>query len=112
MLKAMRCDLHIHTCLHHALSWTCTPGHSAPGPEKKLTSSASATTMPRRMPLRSARRRRTAACGIAGMEVASREEVHTLALFENIIRLRHFQELVYGHLRGKTMRKSSAARPS
>ncbi len=38
---------------------------------------------------------------LPGMEVASREEVHTLALFDNIIQLQRFQKLVYEHLPGE-----------
>jgi len=38
---------------------------------------------------------------LPGMEVSSREEVHTLALFDNISLLRHFQKVIYAHLPGE-----------
>lgn len=103
MLKAMRCDLHIHTCLSPCAELDMYPRAIVRRAlEKKLdiigicdhNASENAVYVQR------------AATGLPlavlpGMEVASREEVHTLALFENIIRLRQFQELVYGHLEGE-----------
>jgi len=38
---------------------------------------------------------------LPGMEVSSSEEVHTLALFDNISRLQEFQQLIYDHLPGE-----------
>ncbi|MDI9570332.1 MAG: PHP-associated domain-containing protein [Pseudomonadota bacterium] len=103
MLKAMRCDLHIHTCLSPCAELDMHPRAIVRRAlEKKLdiigicdhNASENVGYVQR------------AASGLPlavlpGMEVSSREEVHTLALFENIDGLRNFQELVYAHLEGE-----------
>ncbi|HOF05233.1 MAG TPA: PHP-associated domain-containing protein [Syntrophales bacterium] len=103
MLKAMRCDLHIHTCLSPCAELDMYPRAIVrKALEKKLdiigvcdhNASENAVYVQR------------AAAGAAltvlpGMEVASREEVHTLALFDNILQLERFQKLVYEHLPGE-----------
>jgi len=103
MLKAMRCDLHIHTCLSPCAELDMYPRAIVrKAREKKLdiigicdhNASENVVYVQR------------AASGLSltvlpGMEVASREEVHTLAIFDNILPLQRFQELVYAHLPGE-----------
>ena len=103
MLKAMRCDLHIHTCLSPCAELDMYPRAIVRRAlEKRLdiigicdhNASENAVYVQR------------AASGLPltvlpGMEVTSREEVHTLALFENILQLERFQMLVYAHLPGE-----------
>jgi len=48
----------------------------------------------------------TALTVLPGMEIASSEEVHLLALFETLDGLRKIQEVVYSHLDGKNEEKA------
>ncbi len=102
MLRRFRCDLHIHTCLSPCGDLTMSPraiadaavaqgldliaicDHNASGNVPYVIEAA------RGRPL----------VVIPGMEVTSSEEVHTLALFDNLDRLSALQRLVDDHLFG------------
>ncbi len=102
-MKAFRCDLHIHTCLSPCAELDMYPrAILRKAREEKLdivgicdhNSSENVASVQK------------AASGhpltvFPGMEVSSREEVHTLALFDNISRLQHFQKLIYDNLPGE-----------
>jgi len=102
-MKAFSCDLHIHTCLSPCAELDMYPRAIVRKVrEEKLdiigicdhNSSENVASVQR------------AACGhplmvLPGMEVSSREEVHTLALFDNISRLQQFQSVIYDHLPGE-----------
>lgn len=102
-MKAFRCDLHIHTCLSPCAELDMYPRAIVRKVrEEKLdiigicdhNSSENVASVQR------------AASGhpltvLPGMEVSSREEVHTLALFDNISRLQDFQKVIYDHLPGE-----------
>jgi hypothetical protein len=102
-MKAFRCDLHIHTCLSPCAELDMYPrAILQKAREEKLNiigicdhnSSENVASVQK------------AAAGhpltvFPGMEVSSREEVHTLALFDNISRLQHFQKLIYDNLPGE-----------
>jgi len=102
-MKAFRCDLHIHTCLSPCAELDMYPRAIVRKVlEEKLdiigicdhNSSENVVSVQR------------AAYGLPltvlpGMEVSSSEEVHTLALFENISCLQQFQKVIYDHLPGE-----------
>jgi PHP family Zn ribbon phosphoesterase len=102
-MKAFRCDLHIHTCLSPCAELDMYPRAIIQKVrENKLdvigicdhNSSENVAFV------------QMAASGypltvFPGMEVSSREEVHTLALFDNISLLRTFQKVIYDHLPGE-----------
>jgi 3',5'-nucleoside bisphosphate phosphatase len=106
-MKAFRCDLHIHTCLSPCAELDMYPmAIVRKVREEKLdvigicdhNSSENVASVQR------------AASGhpltvFPGMEVSSREEVHTLALFDNISLLQHFQKLIYDNLAGENDEK-------
>lgn len=101
-MKAFRCDLHIHTCLSPCAELDMYPRAIVrKASEERLdiigicdhNSSENVAFVQR------------AAAGhpltvLPGMEVSSREEVHTLALFDNLSSLSNFQSLIYDHLPG------------
>ena len=102
-MKAFRCYLHIHTCLSPCAELDMYPRAIVEKVrEEQLdiigicdhNSSENAASVQR------------AASGypltvLPGMEVSSREEVHTLALFDNIFLLTQFQKVIYDHLPGE-----------
>jgi len=106
-MKAFRCDLHIHTCLSPCAELDMYPRAIVRKVrEEKLdivgicdhNSSENVASVQK------------AASGhpltvFPGMEVSSREEVHTLALFDNISRLQHFQKIIYDNLPGENDEK-------
>ncbi len=103
MLKAMRCDLHIHTCLSPCAELDMYPRAVV---RKALEKRLDIIGICDHNTAENAGYVQRAADGLPltvlpGMEVTSREEVHTLALFENIFQLERFQKLVYAHLPGE-----------
>ena len=103
MLRAFRCDLHVHTCLSPCAEFDMYPralidkcisekldmiaicDHNASENVKyvlQLAEGKPLTVLP-------------------GMEVTSREEVHLLALFDRLDLLRQLQTVVYHNLPGK-----------
>lgn len=103
MPQAFRCDLHIHTCLSPCAELDMYPRSIvARALEKKLDVIAICDhnagenvfyvqEAAQNLPL----------VVLPGMEITSREEVHTLALFDNLDALIKLQDVVYRHLPGK-----------
>jgi len=107
MLKAFRCDLHIHTCLspcadldmypralidrflHERLDLVAVCDHNASENFPYVRKAAEGTGL----------------TVLPGMEVSSSEEVHLIALFESFEELAEFQETVYRHLPGRNDEK-------
>jgi PHP family Zn ribbon phosphoesterase len=102
MLRAFRCDLHVHTCLSPCADLDMYTGAIV---EKAIAENldiiavcdhnASENTQ---FVLRSAEGRPLTV--LPGMEITSREEVHLLALFDTLDELGNIQEIVYDHLSG------------
>jgi 3',5'-nucleoside bisphosphate phosphatase len=103
MPKAFRCDLHIHTCLSPCAELDMYPRSIIERAlEKKLDvigicdhnaceNVIFVQKAAKDLPI----------VVLPGMELTSREEVHTLALFDNLEALLMIQDLVYQHLPGK-----------
>ena len=112
MLRAFRCDLHVHTCLSPCAEFDMYPralidkcisekldmiaicDHNASENVKyvlQLAEGKPLTVLP-------------------GMEVTSREEVHLLALFDRLDLLLQLQTVVYQHLPGQNDENLSAVR--
>ena len=102
MLKKIKADLHIHSCLSPCSDWDMSPKKIVQKSlEQQLdliaicdhnTAENVAATM-----------REGARQGIAvlpGMEICSREEVHLVTLFKNIEADLKMQEFIYKHLKG------------
>jgi predicted metal-dependent phosphoesterase TrpH len=103
MFKAFKTDLHIHTCLSPCGDLLMSPKRIvARALEQKIdiiaiTDHNSAENTSAAM---------KAATGsvivvFPGMEVCTKEEIHILAIFENLASVLEFQELVYLHLQGE-----------
>ena len=102
MLTAFRCDLHIHTCLSPCAELDMYPRSIvARAIQKKLDviaicdhnageNVAFVQQSVKGGPL----------VVLPGMELTSREEVHTLAIFDNLQGLTSLQDVVYEHLSG------------
>lgn len=101
-MRTFRADLHIHTCLSPCGSLAMVPGVIVKETLRKgldvigicdhnATENVAAVQ-------KAARKERIRVLG--GMEIASREEVHILALFDNDVSLSKMQKIVYDHLSG------------
>lgn len=102
MLKTFRCDLHIHTCLSPCAELDMYPRAIV---EKSLSMGLDAIAVCDHNSSENAPFVIGAARGrnltvLPGMEITSREEVHTVALFDNLDGLSKIQEVVYGALTG------------
>lgn len=103
MIRAFRCDLHVHTCLSPCAGLEMYPSAViARAVAEKLDVIAicdhnASENVP--YVIRAARGQGVAV--LPGMEITSREEVHLLALFDTMESLRRLQEMVYSHLPGK-----------
>jgi len=102
MLKAFRCDLHIHTCLSPCAELDLYPGALV---EKACEADLDVIAVcdhnaSENVPYVIKRARGTGLTVLPGMEVTSREEVHVLALFDTLTPLVQFQADVYAHLSG------------
>ncbi|MDQ5986778.1 MAG: hypothetical protein CSYNP_02511 [Syntrophus sp. SKADARSKE-3] len=103
MSKAFRCDLHIHTCLSPCAELDMYPRAIV---EQALNKKLDIIGICDHNSGENAFFVQESAKGfplvvLPGMELTSSEEVHTLALFENVQALMSLQALVYGHLEGK-----------
>jgi len=103
MLRAFRCDLHVHTCLSPCAEFDMYPralidkcisekldmiaicDHNASENVKYVLQVAEGKPL----------------TVLPGMEVTSREEVHLLALFDRLDLLLQLQTVVYHHLPGQ-----------
>ncbi|MBN2437690.1 MAG: PHP domain-containing protein [Deltaproteobacteria bacterium] len=102
MIRAFRCDLHVHTCLSPCAGLDMYPGAlvGRAVAEKLDVIAICDHNASENVPyvIRAARGRELVV--LPGMEVTSREEVHLLALFDRMDCLQRLQELVYAHLPG------------
>lgn len=103
MIRAFRCDLHIHTCLSPCADLDMYPSALV---NRALEEGLDLIAICDHNASENAVYviRASAGKGLAvlpGMEVASREEVHMIALFDTIDPLQRLQRLVYDHLPGK-----------
>jgi PHP family Zn ribbon phosphoesterase len=103
MLRAFRCDLHIHTCLSPCADLDMYPRALI---EKSITERLDVIAVCDHNAsenveyvLRLAKGRPITV--LPGMEVSSLEEVHVLALFDDLRNLLKLQTIVYEHLPGK-----------
>ena len=103
MLKAFRCDLHIHTCLSPCAELDMYPRKMV---ERCLSVGLDAVAVCDHNASENVAWVRRCAEGtplivLAGMEIASREEVHLLALFDMVEELLPLQEWITRHLPGR-----------
>lgn len=102
MIKAFRCDLHVHTCLSPCAGLDMYPsalvGRAVA--EKLDLIAVCDHNASENVPhvIRAAQGHKLVV--LPGMEITSREEVHLLALFDNMESLQRLQEIVYSHLPG------------
>jgi PHP family Zn ribbon phosphoesterase len=102
MLRAFRCDLHVHTCLSPCADLDMYPRAVV---EKSIAEkldiiavcdhNASENTQ---FVLKSAEEKPLTV--LPGMEITSSEEVHLLALFDTLGDLKKIQDIIYDHLSG------------
>ena len=102
MLKGFKCDLHIHTCLSPCADLDMYPSALV---EKSLDSGLDVIGICDHNASENVRYVIEASRGkpihvFPGMEITSREEVHVIALFENIDNLLRIQKIVYDSLSG------------
>jgi PHP family Zn ribbon phosphoesterase len=102
MLRAFRCDLHVHTCLSPCADLDMYPRAVVDKAiAKKLDiiaicdHNASENTQ---YVMRSAEGKPLTV--LPGIEITSSEEVHLLALFDTLDDLKKIQDIIYGHLSG------------
>ena len=103
MLTTFTADLHVHTCLSPCGDLLMSP--------KKITArvlerSLDIIAITDHNSAENAQAVMKAAAGknvvvLPGMEVCSREEIHVLAIFENLISALELQDIVYAHLTGE-----------
>lgn len=108
MLRKFRADLHIHTCLSPCAGLEMSPAAIAKQARMKeidilgICDHNSAENVP--AVIKAARRFKISV--LAGMEVTSQEEVHILALFDNLDRALKLQGIVYKNLPGENDEKA------
>jgi PHP family Zn ribbon phosphoesterase len=103
MLRAFRCDLHIHTCLSPCADLDMYPRALI---EKSITEKLDVIAVCDHNASENVEYVISLAKGrpitvLPGMEVSSLEEVHVLALFDDLRNLLKLQATVYEHLPGK-----------
>lgn len=102
MLRVFRCDLHVHTCLSPCADLDMYPRAVV---EKSVSEKLDAIAICDHNSSENIQYVMRAAEGkpirvLQGMEITSIEEVHLLALFDNLDRLLVLQEVVYNNLSG------------
>ena len=102
-MKAFRCDLHIHTCLSPCAELDMYPRAIL---QKALDEKLDIIGICDHNSSENVASVQKAASGhpltvFPGMEVSSKEEVHTLALFDNMSHLQRFQRVIYDNLPGE-----------
>lgn len=108
MLRTFRADLHIHTCLSPCAGPEMSPAAIARQARMKkidilgICDHNSAENVP--AVIKAARRFKISV--LAGMEVTSQEEVHVLALFDELDRALMLQDIVYKNLPGENDEKA------
>ncbi|MFH1080069.1 MAG: PHP domain-containing protein [Pseudomonadota bacterium] len=103
MLRAFRCDLHIHTCLSPCADLDMYPSALI---EKSITEKLDVIAICDHNASENVEYVISLAKGrpitiLPGMEVSSLEEVHILALFDDLHDLLKLQTIIYEHLPGK-----------
>jgi PHP family Zn ribbon phosphoesterase len=100
MLKGFKADLHIHTCLSPCAELEITPSAIVRIASEKGLDIIAITDHNSAENVMAAQKsaQQTGITVFAGMEVTSSEEVHILALFEDIEGILKLQEHVYSHL--------------
>jgi PHP family Zn ribbon phosphoesterase len=103
MLRAFRCDLHIHTCLSPCADLDMYPRALI---EKSISEKLDVIAVCDHNASENVEYLLSLAKGkpitvLPGMEVSSLEEVHVLALFDDLSNLIKLQATVYDHLPGK-----------
>ena len=103
MIRAFRCDLHVHTCLSPCADLDIFP--------RALVGKALAEKLDviaicdhnasENVPYVIRAARDSGLTVLPGMEITSREEVHLVAIFDSLSPLQKIQELIYRHLPGK-----------
>ena len=104
-MKAFRCDLHIHTCLSPCAELDMYPRAIVRKVREEKIDIIGICDHNASENVASVQRA-AAGCPLTvlpGMEVSSREEVHTLAFFDNLSRLQQFQTIIYQHLPGENV---------
>lgn len=113
MIRAFRCDLHLHTCLSPCAELDMTPRalvNQAVAAQLDLiaiTDHNASENVP--YVLKAARGK--ALTVLPGMEVTSAEEVHLLGLFDSPAPLALLQEFVYAHLPGRNDERRFGCQP-
>jgi 3',5'-nucleoside bisphosphate phosphatase len=102
MLRAFRCDLHVHTCLSPCADFGMCPRAVV---EKSIAEGLDIIAVCDHNASENSRFVLRAAEGtplrvVPGMEITSSEEIHLLALFETLSGLEKIQDIVYGNLSG------------
>jgi 3',5'-nucleoside bisphosphate phosphatase len=108
MLRTFRCDLHIHTCLSPCADLDMYPRavvDRAVQQALDVIAICDHNSSENVAYVRKAAAARPLAV-LAGMEITSREEVHMLALFDDLNQLERLQKLIYEHLPGKNDEKA------
>ena len=103
MLRPFKADLHIHTCLSPCTELDMSPKGILTAAEKKdinILGICDHNSTENSSAIMNAAEK-TDINVIPGLEVTSQEEVHVLALFDEIERALELQEYVYGNLPGK-----------
>jgi len=103
MLRALRCDLHIHSCLSPCAELDMYPRALI---EKSIAEKLDVIAVCDHNSSENVKHVLTLARGkpltvLPGMEISSLEEVHLLALFDDLPNLLDLQEIIYEHLPGK-----------
>ena len=103
MLKKIKADLHIHSCLSPCSDWDMSPRkiiQTSLRQELDLIAICDHNTAENvAAAIREGERQGVAV--LPGIEICSREEVHLVTLFEKVEDALNMQELIYGHLSGQ-----------
>lgn len=102
MLRAFRCDLHVHTCLSPCAELDMYPRAVV---EKAIAEKLDIIAICDHNASENAHSVLKSAEGkpltvLPGMEITSSEEVHVLALFDTVGDLKKIQDIIYEHLSG------------
>lgn len=103
MIRAFRCDLHVHTCLSPCAGLDMYPSALVGKAvvEKLDVIAVCDHNASENVPHVIRAARGSGLTVLAGMEITSREEVHMLAIYDSLSSLQRLQEIVYEHLPGK-----------
>lgn len=103
MLRTLKADLHVHTCLSPCADLEMAPRAIVQRALERgidligITDHNSAENVPALMKAAQG----TGLTVLPGMEATSREEVHLLALFDSVNKAFKFQQIIYDHLPGE-----------